>query len=266
MKRPFIALLTIALMALMASGVCAYTFNNDTLVESWRFTSAVNYTDELGGTGKWHDVIGPLSQFQTFGANLNKATDTLTIYTNWGGAGNNYAGAYTADLFLDLNFDGSWDAAVRLDNATINGPNVAGGDDLTNGGKGSIYYNPLYKTSQDLFKGTGNIYGGQYDKSAPKAVATLVTSDASSTDFATVTWTGANNGIYPEWAIAVDLTNVVGFDPDNFVFLWGTGTCANDTAQGYIKGGVVPIPGAFVLLGVGLVRLAAYGRRRKTAM
>jgi len=57
----------------------------------------------------------------------------------------------------------------------------------------------------------------------------------------------------------IDLSLLPEFDMSKgWNFLWATGTCANDTATGQ-----VPLPGAILLLGAGLARLAAYARRKR---
>ncbi|MEJ2673382.1 MAG: hypothetical protein P8168_14525 [Deltaproteobacteria bacterium] len=60
------------------------------------------------------------------------------------------------------------------------------------------------------------------------------------------------------YEVAIDLGDISGLDPGAFDFIWATRTCANDTAEGK-----VPLPGALILLGAGLVRLTAYARRRR---
>jgi hypothetical protein len=240
MKRLTCLALAVFLMAgLAVSGAWAYTFPNNTLVESYNGHKPYNWN------GYWHDVIGETSIYETYGADL--AGKTLTIYTNWGGAGFTDHGAVTADLFIDTNLNGTWDAAIRLDGAN----------------QGKIYYNPAFKTSEDFFASqTSLVYGGRYDPSAPKPVPAQATSNPDPTDTSLVTWTHLTGN--PNWSIAINLTNVNDFDPNRFAFIWATGTCANDTAEGHVGifGSQVPLPSTLLLLGSGLVGLACLGGRK----
>jgi hypothetical protein len=231
MRKTIIFLLVFG-FALSTTGAWAYTFPNGTLVEYWTGTT---------GSGYWVDRIGDPANFETYGANLSG--NTLTIFTNWGGEGFSTLGATTAALFIDTDLIAGWNAAIVLD-----------GSD-----KGKIYYNPTYMTSQDVFSGTGHSYGGQYDPSAPKPIPTVVTGGTSIDSLlATVTWTPL--GSNPDYSIAINLTNVDNFNPLSFAFLWGTGTCANDTAEGK-----VPIPPTALLFGGALLGLVGLGWRRRTS-
>jgi hypothetical protein len=236
-------ILTLALLiglSLCPTGAWAYTFPNNTLVRSYQGANPVNYNNPNNpGSLQWHDVIGDKKIFDTFGANLSGST--LTIFTNWGLANNGYLGVVqTADLFIDVGRDGKYDYAIQLN---------------TNTGFGKIYAinagQTNFKTSIDLFKGTGYIYGGQYNKNNPRPIPVLATSGDIGTT--SVVW-GVGDGTAKN-SVAVNLAGLnLG---NNWSYVWGAGTCGNDTAEG-----VVPIPGTVVLLGSGLMGLLLLGRRK----
>lgn len=244
---------SVALALVLGAGIggaWGYTFPNNTYIEAYKGNSVSNATG-LGtpapaNNPPWWDVIGNPQIFETYGANLSG--NTLTIFTNWGPEDVPTYGAITADLFIDTNLDGTFDYAVQLSAV------------LTNGGLGnfnaSILGAGVPTTSQDLFAASGLYYGGRYDYATGNLKVPVLGTGSDTGKTAAVTWAAAGND--PDYSIAVNLANVPGFDPTSFAFLWGTGTCANDTAAGK-----VPLPGALLLLGAGLVRLANYGRRKR---
>jgi hypothetical protein len=262
-------MLTLAL-AINPAVVGAYTFDfpNETLVKSYRGYSAVSYNNPNGNINApsrtWHDVIGDLNNFQTFGADLSNDRQQLTIYTNWGGAAFTTLGAQTADLFI---YQGSTVFAVGLRNTRLN--NVYDGSSYDTSITWNNYYFPT--TTQT----NNGVYGGQYggkittpgplppnaivDESNAKFVP--VQAKGSPIDTTTVGWGTHTPDTDKKWDsyVTIDLADIAGFDyTKNYRFVWATGTCANDTAQG-----TVPLPGAVLLLGAGLTRLVAYARRRQ---
>jgi hypothetical protein len=245
MKKILLLLTVFSLVCFMACGAMAdMTFVNNTLVEGW-----INAThpvsgfegDSIPAPGKpgWYDRIGQ-TIFETFGGRLITSTNTLVLETNWGPANNVDLTATTADLFFDIDGNGSWDYAVGLSAAR----------------SGQVYQNPAYATSVDKFNGNGLGYGGQYDYASPKLVPVEATSGLIKTDASMVSY-DAVSGHPWSYEISIDLNKIA----PNFAFtdaLWGTATCGNDTFQAH-----VPIPGAILLLGAGLAGLAAYARRRQ---
>jgi len=275
MRKLFIVMATILALALLASGAWATPaspdFPNDTNIQAYHLTSPYthvvdgNYSAPSAGAptdGTWFDRIGAEATFESYGADINTTDSVLTIYTNWGPGDIGGLGAFTSDLFIDVDpgNDNGFDYAVDLtglsnDDAAVDNANTV-----------DIVSFTSVQTSQDLFAGTGNIYGGRYDDDSNKPVPVNATGTTKVGD-ATVTWTTSTGlGAY---AIVIDLSDpALGFNPGDFAFVWGTGTCANDTVLGGPQPSgesPVPLPGALLLLGAGLVRLAAYRRRHRVA-
>jgi hypothetical protein len=223
------------LTGLGVSGAWGYTINDTTQALAYYKTAPSTYS---GWTG-WFDVIGTAADFDTKGADISGSQ--LTIFTNWGPARDGDLGVITADLFIDKGCDGSIDYAVGLDQ-NVNGQ---GQDRL-----GNVYNingdSTRYSTSYDLFKANGSVvYGGKYDEGDPKLVPVLATtSDMGNSIYAE--WFHLGDGANPDYKVVIDLSSLsLGSD---WCFVWGTGTCANDTFAG-----AVPLPPSLLLLGSGLL-------------
>jgi hypothetical protein len=228
MKRTvFIFCLLVLTLGVWAGGaMAAYTYTDTTEVEWWRGHSP-------SGQG-WSDVIGSTNVFDTFGADWSYGL--LTIYTNWNPGKDGTASnlVKTADLFLYGTPVGN--LAIRLD---------------TTSGLGTVYFNPVAKTSEDIFADSGLYYGGRYDKTSAKPVPVWTTGSTSSTS-TSVVWSSTNPSALNN-NVVIDLAalGATGFSG----FVWGTATCSND--------GFAPIPGSLVLLGSGLLGLVGIGLRKK---
>jgi hypothetical protein len=227
-KTVSVALALTFLLGLSVSGALAYNYDDTTKVQEW-----------VGGSvyGTWKNVIGDTNVFDTFGANYNGST--LTIFTNWNPSkdGDVNAAVKTADLFIDLCCNGTWDYAVRLD---------------TNG-KGNVYSVPPYSTSDSIFGPIGGlIYGGKYDEASPK-LAPVWATDATAATTTDVDWTYGASDLNNQ--VAIDLT---GLASGKFGFFWGTATCAND---GFAA--CVPLPPSVLLMGSGLLGVGLLGWRRQ---
>jgi hypothetical protein len=120
------------------------------------------------------------------------------------------------------------------------------------------------------------IYGGRYDADGtqgspftPQPIPVSIGSSNTDIGDAKVEWTdlGGNGG--PKYRIDITLPAAFWAQLSGTnAFIWGSGICANDTAQGVFRvappgGGVVPIPGSVVLLGTGLAGLLALGLGRR---
>lgn len=232
-KTVTVALALVFLSGIAVSGALAntYDFHDNTLVQEWN--SGHPY-----GSGAWEDVIGETSVFDTFGADLNG--NLLTIYTNWNPNkdGNTDAAVKTADLFINVGCDDTWDYAIQLDTLT---------------GTGLVYTSPAYNTSDNIFKSNTNlVYGGNYDQANPQLVP--VQSTSSDTGTTSVVWTIGTGGLNNQ----VDIS-LAGLSLENkWGFVWGTATCGND---GFAA--CVPIPPSMLLMGSGLLGLGLWGWRRR---
>ncbi len=256
--------ITIVIMMLLLSlGLC--TSGAWGVIESYPDqTLARKYQDQGTNppiaTATWQDVIG-VSTFDTFGATYDTVAKKLKIYTNWN-EGTSISsptnGLFTtAFLFLDLQPVVSpgqpvYDVAINLD--------VAG---TTSHAK---FIAPLtIQTSLDVLNGFTTVadFGGKYttnkNVAGPPEFDVPVLATATQSGTAPVVWAtnvanafgGANCN-----TVEIDLSAIVG--AGKFDYLWGTATCANDVIYA-----TVPVPGALLLLGAGLLRLAGHMRSRR---
>lgn len=239
----------LALM-LVAPGAWATTKTilDTTLVASYQNGSAVTWQGEF-----WHEVIGEPGGGTPFkpGFDVSKLEVTWTgpdvqlkFFTNYPESGLVVGGinAKVADLFLDLDENGIFEAGVKMSGAD----------------KGKFYSTISgVANSAAYFDSTGLIYGDKFNKDNPTGSPVYILSSVATPVVGTLDWTGTG-----PYEVIIDLPGVnSGGDWNTFGFFWGVAQCSNDG----FAGTAAPIPGSLLLLGSGILGLVGIGRRRKTS-
>jgi len=252
------ALASACLLAAVSAAQADVVINDTTNDVAYKNSSATNY---FGGTSIG-DTIG--SGFNTKSVTVSETGNSITLkfYTQFDGSA---VGAHYADVFIQPNnangSPASWGFGIALGYQDPYGGEAAGLYALSSASD--------YKTSQDLWKNTGDTYGGRYiapGEVTKNLVPTRVTGGLLETDW-TVAVSKANvGGSYPyELTVTLTAANSSAFsllDGTNLDILWGTGDCANDTIFGqYTRPPTTktPEPASIALLAGGLLAL----RRRK---
>ena len=217
---------------------------------------------QQSNTGQWLDIAGDANHYDIKQTSVTwSGSDvTIKIHTNDPGTPA-FSGDYIADFGIDKNRDGVWESGIVL----------KAHDSFT---AGTVYTlasasdnSHWYVTNDPPFNYGG--YGAKYDRNndpnpvgshSPADVPVLLRSGSYSTFAGSVSW-GSDPDLIAAYLVTIALTGInTDGSWNNFDFLWGSETCANDTQFGHAN---VPLPGALLLLGAGMVRLLAYGRRKK---
>jgi hypothetical protein len=232
MKKIFLILCAVAMVGFMASGALALTITNSTTVVG---------SDNLSYTAP--NTIGLTSYFLIKKLDYTSTNHVMTFTTNWHPNKNGYLGVTTGDLFIDANGDGDWtdtgDFSVGLDFITT----VETGTPKGSNRQGNVYTGAI----QNSFIVGSGIFGKTVGGNLIPVLRGSDTGDVN------VVWTLGTGSL--DNTVSITLGNLVG---DNFKFIWSPSTCANGPMEG-----TVPLPGAVLLLGAGMVRLVAYARRRQ---
>jgi hypothetical protein len=223
--------------------------------------SSATFANQLRNGRYWGDSIqGANDPFNTtqIVVTRDNAASTIQFDLKTQFNGNDGIANY-ADLFFDTRTAGpdSFNYSIALGSQT----RAAG-----------LYNNTTFATSEDIWKTrTQYVYGGgfQFKTTAPgydpnffsKSPVRSLTGTQVSGYTVGVTQLNLGGGMYDIRVIITSATNLSLFD--NFDIFWGTADCSNDAIWGQVTN-TVPTPGGLGLLGLGLLGLFAFSRRRQT--
>lgn len=183
------------------------------------------------------DIIGANPPFEIYGSRWTNST-TLEIWWDWNvGLNGAVSNSRLGDVFLRL--DSGELIAVALRN------HVASYDFGDTTVQGSVFYAETLWTSDDYYGSLGYTYG----------LNEVVTATGDLVDGASALinyhWAGIGNSY-----IQIQFSGLTNDDLQNYLSI--APTCANDIHK-------VPEPAALVLLGISLVGIAVYPRRKSVA-
>ena len=281
-----ILLLTLSLSVLLCCSGAALAFTIDDTApvpytELERWTSGKVVGGGYTGDGVFQDVLAANNEFATDSIKVNFNPFTIQIWTN------NQPGGYVvsgtnfgvADLAINAGpATAAYDGTTIGHFGAISSPfelgidmqaYAAGTPGQGGAGNAPLVNVGMWTTSFAIVNPTAGFqYGGGY---RPAGAVTpgispveILLSATSQVMMGNMNWVVNDAALDPKNAIPDYLITIAfgqQFAP-GFELLWGTAECGNDIVH---EPSVVPLPGALLLLGAGLVRLVAY-RRKKVSL
>jgi hypothetical protein len=238
----FMGLLLVGVTCGPALADYTQTFNDTTYVRQ-------------AGTQNWMDVVGDANHYNILYTSVTWSDDDVTIKIRTNNNGNPLFPSLDkiADVAIDLDENGVWDTGIVLKDHIEGTKSFTAGQVYSNLANTNWNFFPTYGSSgvADSYD-TNNTPGGPYN---PANIPLLLNSGNSSYN-GSVSWPASSP---TDIIITLNDINTDG-SWNSFKFLWASETCGNDTQSNNFA---VPLPGAVLLLGAGMVRLVAYARRRE---